>query len=936
MGQFNKNIYFILKKDSQGLYVIPSNEDGIEITDIENWLLDDCWLEIDDIEKEILYFFNSNSKNKEVSDWDDPWGEGVSLGTSFETNNNNLSKFYINDEARVVELLLQSKKFVDDSFKPINYYEENNSISLNIVETDNFEILRSFLLLNGQYSDFLVIEDEFAYYNNSIYKLEIINNSMYALENLISTFHFKELENYLTLFFSYFKNIELTCLDYTIEESSTKKMLLPEIIIEKIDIDNCLFIKIVLMLSSMDYNFLKNNKIEKFASINTLEKKIISSVIDISVLEESIQEIVKALTKHQKSVKIKNGYSLGKDDDENGTLIILQEKLAKEFIGKELLQLASKYKVSGTEKLKKYNIRTVKPKIVGNFKHNINFLEGEVDIEIEGEKFSILDVLSSYKTDSYIVLSDGTNALINHKYIEKLERIFKEKENKNVKISFFDLPIIEEMIDDKILDHEFSKSRDFFLGINRIPDFKDDFPKINATLREYQEYGYKWLSYLIDNNLGGCLADDMGLGKTLQAITLLTKIHQNSNGTSIVIMPKSLVYNWDNEINKFSPSLKTGIYYGNNRDLSIFKSVNIVLTTYGTIRNDIEKLKDLHFELIILDESQNIKNVNAQTTKAIMLLNSNNRLALSGTPIENNLSELYSLFRFLNPTMFGSLEEFNSSYAVPIQKENDKDAIQELRKKIYPFILRRVKKEVLKDLPEKIEQTLFIEMNKEHKKFYTERRNYYYNIVQNHIKEQGLGKSQFFILQALNELRQITSCPEIKNEHILSSKRIVLINNVADAVANGHKVLIFTNYIKSIENICEDLEERGIKYLSMTGATKNRQALVDKFQNDSKYKVFVMTLKTGGVGLNLTSADTIFIYDPWWNKTVENQAVDRAYRLGQDRTVFSYKLILKDSIEEKILKLQKLKSELLENLISEDNSSVKFLTENDIQFILGE
>ena len=235
-----------------------------------------------------------------------------------------------------------------------------------------------------------------------------------------------------------------------------------------------------------------------------------------------------------------------------------------------------------------------------------------------------------------------------------------------------------------------------------------------------------------------------------------------------------------------------------------------------------------------------------------------------------------------------------------------------------------------------IEKTMYIEMNHEQKKLYEERRNYYYNMVHSQIKENGFGKTQFFILQALNELRQITSCPEVKSIGVTSSKREVLINNILDAVENGHKVLVFTNYISSIKNICEDLEKYGIKYLSMSGSTKDRQLLVNKFQKDNKYKVFVMTLKTGGVGLNLTAADTIFIYDPWWNKTVENQAVDRAYRLGQDRTVFSYKLILKDTIEEKILQLQESKIKLLDNLISEDSTTLKTLTEKDIEFILGE
>ena len=285
--------------------------------------------------------------------------------------------------------------------------------------------------------------------------------------------------------------------------------------------------------------------------------------------------------------------------------------------------------------------------------------------------------------------------------------------------------------------------------------------------------------------------------------------------------------------------------------------------------------------------------------------------------------------------MFGSAEEFNRYYAIPIQKDNDKEAAEELKKKIYPFILRRIKKDVLKDLPEKIEKVLYVEMNPSHKKYYEERRKTYYDLIHQNLKAYGMGKTQFYILQALNELRQITSCPESKNGRITSSKKDVVLENIIDAVRNDHKVLVFANYINSIEGICKELEKNNIKYLSMTGATKDRHILVDKFQNDSQYKVFVMTLKTGGVGLNLTAADTIFIYDPWWNKTVENQAVDRAYRLGQDRTVFSYKLILKDSIEEKILKLQETKSRLVDSLISDEGTSVKNLSAEDIEFILG-
>ena len=270
----------------------------------------------------------------------------------------------------------------------------------------------------------------------------------------------------------------------------------------------------------MSYEFLRDNGIEHAVIVNNMEKKISICEIDISRINEAMEEVIKLLAKNQKKIKMRAGFYI---DDSN--LIIMQEKLAKEFIMTDLLQLASKYRVVGTDKLRKYNIRTVKPKVIGNFSHSIDFLEGEIELDLEGEKFSIMDVLSTYRKDSYIMLSDGTSALINKKYIEKLERIFKDSEKEKVKLSFFDLPLVEELIEDKIFSEEMNKSRAFFKGINNIKDYDIEIPKVKATLREYQEYGYKWLSYLMDNNLGGCLADDMGLGKTLQAIALLTRLH---------------------------------------------------------------------------------------------------------------------------------------------------------------------------------------------------------------------------------------------------------------------------------------------------------------------------------------------------------------------------------------------------------------------------
>lgn len=908
MDNLLENIFFMLKIDEKGAYVLPVYADG---SIAENLEVDE---DSEDVTSQILTYIKGVKEDSFFIDWEKEYEEA-----------------YLNEHSDLIEYLIDNPKFVNEKMEVLKWIKRDNNLSLIIKEKENSSTaLTTELLLNDSIAEFMIINEDLILADNTFYIIDMESNDFHTLKELVGTIDESGLENFLTLTIKYFKNIEIEYKDYKIM-AGEKHIPSPQLVIEKISHDNSLYLQVTLMVSSMHYDFLKDHDIKQVAIVNDLERKISICEIDISRISEAIEDIVKLLAKDQKNLKVRSSYYL---DESN--LIIMQEKLAKEFIMKELLQLASKYKVVGTDKLRKYNIKAVKPKVIGNFSHSIDFLEGEIELEIEGEKFSILDVLSSYKKDSYIMLSDGTSALINKKYIEKLERIFKDNNKQKVKLSFFDLPLIEELIEDKIFSEEMNRSREFFKGINNINNYAIETPKIKAQLREYQEYGYKWLSYLMDNNLGGCLADDMGLGKTLQAIAVLTRLHEKKGTKSLVVMPKSLVYNWESEIKKFSPKLKVGIYYGNFRNRDIIKKNSVILTTYGTIRNDIETIKEYFFDAVILDESQNIKNVNAQTTKAIMLLNTRHRIALSGTPIENNLSELYSLFRFLNPSMFGTLEEFNNYYAIPIQRENDREAIEELKKKVYPFILRRIKKEVLKDLPDKIEKTMYIEMNPEQKKLYDERRNYYYKMVHSQIKENGIGKTQFFILQALNELRQITSCPEAKSVGVTSSKREVLINNIVEAVENGHKVLVFTNYINSINNICEDLKKYDIKYLSMSGSTKDRQLLVDKFQKDNKYKVFVMTLKTGGVGLNLTAADTIFIYDPWWNKTVENQAIDRAYRLGQDRTVFSYKLILKDTIEEKILQLQESKIKLLDNLISEDSATLKSLTEKDIEFILGE
>ncbi len=898
------------------------------MTEVKFYMLvegeDSLYLALYDSEKNLISSY-SNLNQNDINNYIENLENEKEFFISWEEEK---SSYYLKLDERSISYLLGQNNFVNADFEIIEKKEVKN-IALFI--RDNKEIedrLDIYIEINDNLLTKNNIVGNYIYSQGTFYKVDIEEDTEFPLSDLFQKIDKYELESYATLILKNYKNIDLKYEDYETVVSEERNAI-PQIIIEKISFDNSLYIKINSIISTMDYEFFTKNKIETVLIVNELEKKLEISKINLENLSSDMFEIVKVLTKLQKSIGLKSSYYI---DNEN--FIILNEELAKEFVKKELLQLTGRYSIIGTDRLRKYNIKAVRPKLSGRFSYNLDYFEGEVEVEIEGEKFSIQQLLNNYKKDEYIVLSDGTNALINREYIEKLQRVFKEEDGNKIKVSFFDMPIVQDMIDEKAFENDFMGSKDFFEGINELPKEEVEYPKLNATLRDYQKYGYKWLKYLTDNNLGACLADDMGLGKTLQAIALLSNLHEEKKKKSMVIMPKSLIYNWENEIKKFAPKLKVGVYYGINRDFSSLKKVDVILTTYGTIRNDIENLLKHKFDLLILDESQNIKNINSQTTKAVLILNAKKRVALSGTPIENNLLELYSLFRFLNPEMFGSVQRFTNSYILPIQKYSDTSTIEELKKKIYPFLLRRVKKEVLEDLPDKIEKLVYVDMNDEHRRFYEERRKYYYSLLEKNTSSQG-SFDKFFVLQAINELRHIVSSPELETKKIISSKKEVLIENVIEAIENNHKVLVFVNYLSSIESICDSLKENKIKYLKMTGQTKDRQNLVDKFQNDSRYKVFVMTLKTGGVGLNLVSADTIFIYDPWWNTTVENQAIDRAYRLGQDKTVFAYKMIMRNTIEEKILKLQEIKNKLLDDLISEDNLSTKNLSKNDIEFILG-
>ena len=463
-----------------------------------------------------------------------------------------------------------------------------------------------------------------------------------------------------------------------------------------------------------------------------------------------------------------------------------------------------------------------------------------------------------------------------------------------------------------------------------------------AEFREYQLKGFGWLWFMYKYGLNGILADDMGLGKTLQALTVLQKAKEvDGSMPTLVICPTTVVFNWESEIQKFAPELTCLKLAGSDRK-NHFKEIpnyDVVITSYALIRRDIKHFKDINFRYIILDESQNIKNAMSQTAQAVKQLQANHKLALSGTPIENKLEELWSVFDFLMPGFLLSVAEFNARYVNPIMERQDKTVEKRLKLQIYPFILRRMKRDVAKDLPDKVENIAYCELTDEQKDFYLQVLDSTKEELFKSIEQNGLEKSRLSIFSALLRLRQICCHPRLYDKenvkHIMSSGKFEKLKSMLEEIiSEGHRVLLFSQFVNMLDIVKGWLEREGIEYEYLTGKTKDRQAAVEHF-NNSKIPIFLISLKAGGTGLNLTGADYVIHYDPWWNPAVEDQATDRAYRIGQTKKVFVYRLITKNTVEEKIQKLKTIKRNLVDSVISVDRNIVKSLTMDDIREIFS-
>jgi hypothetical protein len=567
--------------------------------------------------------------------------------------------------------------------------------------------------------------------------------------------------------------------------------------------------------------------------------------------------------------------------------------------------------------------------------------------------------------ETTVVLDDGSLGLLPEEWLKKYGLLASLGHAKadHLRFTRSQVGLLDALLGSQpeaTFDESFARAREelaSFAGVRRA-----DAPSgFTGKLRAYQRDGLGWLQFLQRFGFGGCLADDMGLGKTVQVLALLESQRVDrerpNNGSekpsrkkankaenngklppSLVVVPKSLVFNWMQEAARFTPKLRVLDHTGLARLKSCdhFQEYDLVITTYGTLRRDAIQFKDFQFAHVILDEAQAIKNANTESAKAARLLRGHHRLAMSGTPIENHLGELWSLFEFLNPGLLGAASAFKLNTSAARNPDEPTRAL--LSKALRPFILRRTKQQVASDLPPKTEQTIYCEMEPVQRKLYDELREHYRRSLLGLIDREGIKKSKIQILEALLRLRQAACHPGLidKSRKLEPSAKLdLLLPHVGEVIEEGHKALVFSQFTSLLAIVRERLDREGITYEYLDGKTRDRQAGVERFQNDGNCKLFLISLKAGGLGLNLTAAEYVFLLDPWWNPAVEAQAIDRAHRIGQSRQVFAYRLIARDTVEEKVLMLQKTKKDLADAIINADNSLIRNIAREDLELLLS-
>ncbi|MCU4157716.1 DEAD/DEAH box helicase family protein [Carboxylicivirga sp. A043] len=611
----------------------------------------------------------------------------------------------------------------------------------------------------------------------------------------------------------------------------------------------------------------------------------------------------------------------------------------------DALQL-NNVEVYGLNDLKSFKYSPHKGKISTSISSGQDWFDIKINVSFGDNVVKLADIRKAVlKKQRYIQLSDGSVGVLPAEWFHRFEKYFRHGEvnGESLSVSKLRFSIVDELfdnIDDATVLAELAEKRRKLAAFTHIEETAVP-ASITADLRHYQKEGLNWLNFLHEMGWGGILADDMGLGKTLQVLTFLQHVLERNSQTNLIIVPTTLLFNWENEIRKFAPSLKAYYHYGVQRvdTVHTFDDYDIVFTTYGILLRDIEMLKEYAFNYIVLDESQAIKNPASRRYKAASLLKANSRLALSGTPIENSTFDLYAQMSFVNRGFLGGVSAFKDSFSNAIDKEGDELIGGELQRLINPFVLRRTKEKVAKELPPKTEDVIFCEMDTAQRKVYDAYRNQFRDQLIGKVEEEGIGKSKMMVLEALTRLRQICDSPQLIGGSIDETESVKIkeiIQHITDKTAN-HKILIFSQFVKMLGLIKDELSRRGIEfeYLDGKSSTKQREQSVNNFQTDDELRVFLISLKAGGTGLNLTAADYVYIVDPWWNPAVENQAIDRCYRIGQDKNVFAYRMICRDTVEEKILKLQERKKKVAGDIVQTDESIMKNLTMDDIKDLLG-
>lgn len=648
----------------------------------------------------------------------------------------------------------------------------------------------------------------------------------------------------------------------------------------------------------------------------------------------------------------KTGFML---DTQNYKLILPNEEKIYNFLTNDINYYMKNFEVLATDEFKSKEV--IQPKIgtLGVIVEN-NLLEVDID-KLNIDLKQLEEILQNYKLKKkYYRLKDGSFLdLKENNEIDFIDKLISgaDIDYKELETGTIRLPVNRTLYLDQLLKEikgtEITKNKEYkeiIDGLDKnLVDNEEEIPKeLESVLRPYQKVGFKWLKTLDKYKFGGILADDMGLGKTIQVLSVFLDYKKNTKNpkTSIVVSPSSLALNWKNEIEKFAPTLNIKVVKGSalerKKIIENLDEYDVIITSYDLLKRDIDvyKEKNYNFKFIIADEAQYLKNNNTKNARTIKMLKAETRFALTGTPIENSLAELWSIFDLIMPGYLFSYKEFKTRYEVPIVKEEDQDAMNKLKMLIEPFVLRRTKKEVLTELPEKTITVLYNEMEEEQRNIYE---SYLVQAKQELQQEIGVngynGENQIKILAALTRLRQICCHPSlfIENYNGGSSKLEQCMEIVEDGINAGHKILLFSSYTSMLEIIEKELEQRNIKYFKLVGSTKvdERIELVDKFNQDKNIGVFLISLKAGGTGLNLIGADMVIHYDPWWNLSAENQATDRAYRIGQKNNVQVYKLITKDSIEEKIYELQERKAKLSENMLNTNITFVNKLSKEDIK-----